>query len=128
MWQVMGRQKDIQFASRVDSHIARQKQIHRLRHIIRELAQRAARRAWPRADMRELVAYGCGTVMHVVRLVAPRLADEDHTKDLDFNPARIEQRWQAGLRDTRQSLALRAWLDPVEPMDGLVVHDLEPVS
>ena len=35
--EVMGRQKDIQFASRADSHIARQKQIHQLRHVIREL-------------------------------------------------------------------------------------------
>jgi hypothetical protein len=39
IWQVMGRHKDIQYASKADSHIARQKQIHRLRHVIRELAQ-----------------------------------------------------------------------------------------
>ncbi len=39
LWQVMGRQKDIQYASRARSHIARQKQIHHLRHIIRELAK-----------------------------------------------------------------------------------------
>lgn len=38
--QVMGRQKDIQFASRARSHIARQKQIHHLRHIIRQLAKK----------------------------------------------------------------------------------------
>src|ERR671915_569070 len=40
IWEVMGRQKDIQYASRADSHIARQKQIHRLRHVIRELASK----------------------------------------------------------------------------------------
>ena len=40
IWQVMGRQKDIQYASRADSHIERQKQIHHLRHIIRQLAQK----------------------------------------------------------------------------------------
>ncbi len=44
IWQVMGRQKDIQYASRADSHIARQKQIHRLRHVIRELHEAAAGR------------------------------------------------------------------------------------
>ena len=32
----MSRQKDIQYASRAKSHVARQKQIHHLRHIIRE--------------------------------------------------------------------------------------------
>ena len=40
IWQVSGRQKDIQYASRNDSHIARQKQIHRLRHVINELVRR----------------------------------------------------------------------------------------
>ena len=38
--QVMARQKDIQFASRGKSHVARQAQIHRLRHVVRELARR----------------------------------------------------------------------------------------
>lgn len=125
MWQVTGRQKDIQFASRVASHVQRQAQIHRLRHVVRELtlALPAASRARP--EIRELTGYGCGTVMHLLRLVAPRLADEDHTKDLDFNSARIQTRWRAGLADARRAIAQQAWLAPVGPMDGLVVHDVE---
>ncbi len=43
LWQVMGRQKDIQYASRARSHIARQKQIHHLRHVIRELSKQLPR-------------------------------------------------------------------------------------
>src|SRR6478752_4976816 len=38
IWEVLHRQKDIQYSSRVASHIARQQQTHRLRHIIKELA------------------------------------------------------------------------------------------
>ena len=38
IWEVLHRQKDIQYSSRVATHIARQAQIHRLRHVIRELA------------------------------------------------------------------------------------------
>ncbi len=38
IWQVLHRQKDIQYSSRVASHIVRQAQIHRLRHVIRELS------------------------------------------------------------------------------------------
>ena len=34
--------------------------------------------SWPR--------WGCVTRMHVVRLLAPQLDDEDHTKDIDFTP------------------------------------------
>ena len=39
IWDVLGRHKDIQYASRDESHIERQKQIHRLRHVIRELVR-----------------------------------------------------------------------------------------
>lgn len=124
MWQVSGRQKDIQFSSRVDSHVHRQSQIHHLRHIVRELTRQLPASALARPDVRAMTGYGCGTVMHLVRLVAPRLPDEDHTKDMDFHAARIRQRWQAGLGDARRALAKRAWLGSVGPMDGLVVHDL----
>jgi len=37
--EVMHRQKDIQYSSRVASHVSRQRQTHRLRHVIRELAR-----------------------------------------------------------------------------------------
>jgi len=36
IWDVMARQKDLQYSSRAASHIARQKQIHKLRHVISE--------------------------------------------------------------------------------------------
>ena len=126
MWQVSGRQKDITFASRVDSHVRRQAQIHRLRHIVRELARELPAGALKRADIGEMVAYGCGTVMHVVRLAAPRLPDEDQTRDMDFNTARIDARWNAGLQDARRAIAQGAWLEPVDRTQGLVMHDLEP--
>ena len=41
------------------------------------------------AAVRELAGYGCLTRMHVVRLLAPRLDNEDHTKDVDFSPSGI---------------------------------------
>jgi len=127
MWQVSNRQKDITFASRVDSHVRRQAQIHRLRHIVRELAKELPAGALKRDDIAEMVGYGCSTVMHVMRLFAPRLPDEDHTKDMDFNTARIAARWGAGLEDTRCAIAGGAWLEPVDGTQGLVLHDLERV-
>ena len=45
IWEVMNRQKDIQYSSRAASHIARQKQIHRLRHVIAELPSACPRRS-----------------------------------------------------------------------------------
>lgn len=123
MWDVTERQKDIQYASREDSQVQRQAQIHRLRHVVRELAAELPAASRSRPELRELMAYGCSTVMHLMQLIVPRLPDEDHTKDLDFNRDRIEARWQAGLHDGRRTLARKAWRAPHDPMAGLIIHD-----
>jgi len=122
IWQVMGRQKDIQFASRADSHIARQKQIHRLRHVIRELTQRlpASKQADP--AVKELASWGCGTTMHVAHLLAPRLEGEDHTKDIDFTPNGIKARREAGYVDTMKMVERSPWRAPSDPIEGVVEH------
>jgi len=122
IWQAMGRQKDIQYASRADSHIARQKQIHRLRHVIRELTQHLAPEK--QRELRALSAWGCGTTMHVVRLLAPSLDSEDYLKDIDFTPAGIRTRWEAGFADTLRMIERAPWELEVDPMDGVVVHEL----
>ena len=122
IWQVMGRQKDIQYASRADSHIARQQQIHHLRHVIRQLARKVPPGDRESAEFRELASWGCGTTMHVVRLQAPRLDGEDHTKDIDFTPAGVRARWQAGYAETLRVIERQPWTRPVDPMDGVVVH------
>ena len=102
MWEVTHRQKDIQYSSRVASHIARQMQTHRLRHVIKELLGHIPENVRNSEAVRELAGWGCLTRMHVVRLLAPRLANEDHTKDVDFSPSGIRQRWEAGYANTQQ--------------------------
>jgi NTE family protein len=123
IWQVLGRQKDIQYASRADSHIARHKQIHRLRHVISELVQQLPPAARERPRVQELAGWGCRTTMHIVRLMAPRLPAEDHTKDIDFTPAGIRARIEAGLADGRHAIAHEPWNCEVDPLEGVLVHD-----
>ena len=105
LWQVMAREKDIRYATRDDSHIARQKQIHRLRHVIRELARNLPSEKRNQPECRELAAGGCGTTMHGVRLLAPALDGEGYMKDLDFSAAGIRFRCEAGLADARRMIA-----------------------
>ena len=122
IWDVMGRQKDIQYASRADSHIARQKQIHRLRHVIRELTDQlpTAKRADPK--VKELASWGCGTTMHVAHLLAPRLEGEDHTKDIDFTPAGVNARREAGYADTLRMVERSPWRAQTDPIEGVIEH------
>jgi NTE family protein len=123
IWQVMGRQKEIQYASRTDSHIARQQQIHRLRHVIRELQKQMPPQKRDDAKVKELTAWGCGTTMHVVRLLAPRLEGEDHTKDIDFTAAGVRMRREAGLADAKAVIEQAPWQAPVDALEGIVVHE-----
>jgi NTE family protein len=58
-----------------------------------------------------------------VRLLAPRLEGEDHTKDIDFTPAGIRARCEAGYRDTRDAIAEAPWTAPADPLQGVYVHD-----
>lgn len=124
IWDAMGREKDIRYASRADSHIARQKQIHRLRHVIRKLLGHVPAAERKRAELRELASWGCGTTMHVVHLLAPALEGEDYLKDLDFSAAGIRSRCAAGLADARRMLERAPWEAPVDPMEGVIVHEL----
>ena len=122
LWQVAGREKEIKYASRAKSHIARQKQIHHLRHVIRELAQGMPAKMRESAAVKELASWGCQTTMHVVPLLAPGISGEDQMKDIDFTPEGIRARWVAGYADTRRILDLSPWNEPVDPIEGVVIH------
>ena len=76
--EVLNRQKDVQYCSRAVSQIKRQKQIHRLRHIIAELAMRLPESERETNLVREMAGYGCLTRMHVVRLLAPPLEGDPY--------------------------------------------------
>lgn len=125
IWQVLSRQKEIQYASRMCSHIARQEQIHRLRHVVRELASLlpADRRNDPRVA--ELASYGCTTTMHLVELLAARLPGDDVHKDIDFSAASIAAHWRAGLADIRSTLDARPWRQQADPLEGVIVHEMD---
>ena len=128
IWEVLHRQKDIQYSSRIANHIARQREAHRLRHVISELAKHVPDEIRKSDLVHELAAYGCPTRMHVVRLLAPRLDHESHLKDIDFSSSGIRQRWQTGYADTCRALARAAWIGEFGPLDAVVLHepDTEP--
>jgi NTE family protein len=122
---VMSRQKDLQYASRTRALVMRQKQLHRLRHVIAELARRLPPEDQGRTEVRRLASFGCQTRMHVVRLLAPAAAGDDHTKDIDFSARGIRVRWEAGYSDTLRVLAQRPWAQQFDPIEGLVLHETE---
>lgn len=131
MAEVLNRHKDVQYSSRIASQIARQQQAHRLRHVINQLAARLPESERSDPAVRELIDYGCSTRMHVVRLLAPQLDRESHTKDIDFSPSGIMRRWDAGYSHTRSVLERRPWVGEFDPLAGVVLHehvDVMPIA
>ena len=123
IWEVLNRQKDIQYSSRIASHITRQQQTHRLRHVISELVKHLPEDQRKNAVVKELASYGCITRMHVIRLLAPRLDAESHIKDVDFSPSGIRMRWDAGYDATMRALKDMPWQRQFDPLEGVVLHE-----
>jgi NTE family protein len=123
MAEVFNRQKDVQYSSRIASQILRQQQLHKLRHIINELSTRLPEAERSSATVRELASYGCQTTMHVVRLLAPQLDRETHTKDIDFSADGIRQRWEAGYAHTHSVLERKPWTGEFDPLAGILFHE-----
>lgn len=124
IWEVLNRHKDIQYSSRIASHITRQQQAHRLRHVINQLVGHLPDDVRKDAVVKELASYGCPTQMHVVRLLAPRLDAESHIKDVDFSPGSIRMRREAGYEATMRVLGVAPWQREVDPLEGVVLHEL----
>ena len=117
----MSRQKDVQYRQPAAGQIERQRQMHRLRHIIAELAAhcpktgRRARRLLKILRLRH--AHACR------RLLAPALAGEDHTKDIDFSPAASRRAGRAGYARHFARADRRALDRRFDPMEGFILHE-----
>jgi NTE family protein len=124
--QVFMRQKDILFGSRSRSHIARHAQLHRMRHVVRELYKMLPEESRNTPEAKALAAYGCATVMHLLEINARPIDGESNLRDLDFSKAAIHARWQAGYADARDMIVRRPWENPVDPLVGVAVYASDP--
>ena len=120
--QVFARQKDIMFGSHASGQIARQAQLHHMRHVVRKLVGMLSEDQRNTPEAQELAGYGCATVMHLVEINAEPLDGETNSREYDFSPATIEARWQAGYADTCRMIARRPWDNPIDPAVGVALY------
>ena len=126
IWEVLHRQKDIQYSSRIASHISRQQQTHRLRHVISQLVHQMPSELRDNEVVKDLAGYGCVTQMHVMRLLVPRIGNENHTKDIDFSSAGIGARRAAGYNAAMEALQQAPWQGNFDPIEGVILHEAMP--
>lgn len=138
LWQLTGgeptsvmqsieRQKDIQYASRADNHIEEERKIIHLKKVIRELGKQLPDDLLEKPEIAKLLGEGDGRTMHIARLFAPALVDEDHTKDIDFSRKGIQSRWQAGYKDTQRMINASPWDAPCDVLEGIRIHTLDSI-
>ena len=120
--EVMRREKEIRFASRAESVIEMEQEMHQLRHAVNLLAHELGDKITD-LPIKELFDLGCGSVFHVLHLQAPRLPGEGAYKDIEFVSDRIHERAEAGFSDMTRAFEDKPWNQKVPPMQGIVVHN-----
>lgn len=123
LWQVLSRQKEISFASRIDSHMVQQRQAQRLRHTIHELVSLLPEAERRRPEIQELARSGCPAQLHIIRLLPRRLENEDATRDIDFTAAGIRARWDNGYADVCAVIRDAPWAQDLDLSGGAIIHD-----
>jgi NTE family protein len=57
---------------------------------------------------------------------APRLENENHTKDIDFTPSGTRVRREAGYEATMRALRQAPWQGSFDAIEGLILHESMP--
>ncbi|MGZ8288740.1 MAG: patatin-like phospholipase family protein [Telluria sp.] len=122
--EVQTRQKDLTYASRSQRHIADYTTLHGLQNKLRELYARMPPEQRSSEDERELVALGCATTLHIVRLPYAGRDWNMAAKDINFSKGSIDWRWDQGYRDAQRALTQAGWLQQIAEDTAVVVHEL----
>jgi NTE family protein len=96
-----------------------------LRHVINELAARLPEIERERAEVRELMSYGCQTRMHVVQLACSATRSRGPHQGCRFQPSGIRRRWGAGYAHTKAVPAREPWVNQFDPLSGVILHEAE---
>lgn len=126
--QAMNRHKEILYASRSEQNIDAYLSTHHLRRIILELYENLPAEKRREPAMRKLAEWGCHTTMDIVHLGNEAPEWELALKDADFSRTAVAERRALGYADAARVLELAAWMAPVDPLAGVVVHNLPRVA
>jgi len=124
--EVSTRQKDVTFASRSQRHIDDYAQTHTMQRKLRELYARLPAGKRSAQDEQQLLALGCDSTLHIVRLAYSGRDWHMAAKDVNFSRGSIEWRWNQGYRDALRAIAHAGWLLKVSQDTAVVVHELPP--
>lgn len=122
---VSERAKDIQYSSRtraITSMLAdRQKHARFIKELLTHVPPEVLK-SDPLFRLAEEAADG--SAINVVHLIYKNKPYEGHYKDYEFSIGTMEEHWQSGLEDIRDSFSHREWFDVPSRELGFVTHDV----
>ncbi|ANB75268.1 DUF3734 domain-containing protein [Paraburkholderia phytofirmans] len=122
---VSERAKDIQYSSRTRAITGMLADRQKHARFIKELLSHVPpdlRRADPLFRLAEEEADG--SAINVVHLIYKNKPYEGHYKDYEFSVDTMQEHWESGLEDIRDSFAHRNWFDVPSREQGFVTHDV----
>jgi NTE family protein len=124
MFEVMNRQKDIQYSSRTRFVTDVYRRMHQQKQCLCALFKKIPDEMLTdaeRAAKQELAQLPEFTILH---LIYQQAAHEGAAKDYDFSAGAMRAHWQVGHADTQRTLSREEWMRMPQPGQGIVVHDV----
>jgi len=124
VFDVLERQKDIQYSSRTRLGTDTMARLQKLRAALRELIDRAGADALPAATMEHLQPWICDRVYNIIHLIYRAKPHEEQYKDYAFGPIAMRDHWQSGFDDMCRTLAHAEYFVPPSREQTVVTHDV----
>jgi NTE family protein len=129
MFDVMARQKDIQYSSRTrlvtDYFRLQYERDILLRHVLNKVPEEAL------SDEEKALKHQLAHMpeVNILQMIYQQTAYEGQAKDYEFSGTSMREHWDAGYRDTQRTLRHADWLEePASTESGIAVHDVHRID
>ena len=125
IFEVMERQKDIQYSSRTRSITDAVRNIHRMRQMLLATLDRipeSVRLADPWFD--HVAKQAFGSHYNVIQMIYQNKTNEGNYKDAEFSAETMQRHWAVGLEDTRKTLSDTSCLNMPAKEENFVTFDI----
>jgi NTE family protein len=124
VFDVMERQKDIQYSSRTRQATDVSLEIQKMRRAVRALLQKLPDGLDNDPDVVAAREMACSKVYNVVHLIYRDKTFEAYHKDYEFSRLTMREHWESGLEDIRKTLGYPEFLERPDNDSGVVTHDV----
>ena len=124
MYEVMARQKDIQYSSRTRLVTDYYRKLYEQNRHLHRLLQRIPEPELTDEDRKLKLKLAFLPDIVILQLIYQQVAYEGQAKDYDFSGTSMREHWAAGLRDTRETIRRREFMQIPREGSGIVVHDV----